>query len=56
MGTRGKAWLRHDTDHSPQSSVEVKNELEELSLLSTQASPWHVVGQLYFILMNLWVP
>jgi hypothetical protein len=26
MGTRGKAWLRHDTDHSPPFSVELRND------------------------------
>jgi hypothetical protein len=26
MGTRGKAWLGRDADHSPQSSAEVVNE------------------------------
>jgi hypothetical protein len=50
MGTggsfpRGKAQLGHDADHSPPSSTEGKKEWE-LYLLSHQAPPWRVVGQL----------
>jgi hypothetical protein len=37
-----------DTDHSPPSSVEIKNE-QELHLLFTQSPSWHAVGQLYFL-------
>jgi len=35
-----------DADHSPPSSAEVVNELE-LYLLSPQAPPWRVAGQLF---------
>jgi hypothetical protein len=42
-----KAQPGRDADHSPPSSAKVKNEWE-LYLLSPQAPPWHVVGQLYF--------
>jgi hypothetical protein len=34
-----------DADHSPPSSAEVKNEYE-LYILSPQAPPWRVMGQL----------
>jgi hypothetical protein len=49
MGTGGpfpgdKSQPGHDADRSP-SSVEVENEYE-LYLLSSQAPPWRVVGQL----------
>jgi hypothetical protein len=47
MGTGGKAWPGRDTDRSPPSSAEVKNE-QELYLLSPHVPPWCVVGQLYF--------
>jgi hypothetical protein len=52
MGTggsfpRGKVQPGRDADHSSPSSAEVKNE-QELYLLSPQAPPWHVAGQLYF--------
>jgi hypothetical protein len=43
-----------DADHSSSSSAEVKNK-EELYLLSPQAPPWRVVGQLrwtYFTLFQ----
>jgi hypothetical protein len=43
----GKARPGRDADHSPPSSAEVVNELE-LYLLSPQAPPWRVAGQLYF--------
>jgi hypothetical protein len=54
MGTRGpfprgKARPGSDADHSPPSSVKVKNE-QELYLLSPHAPPWHVAGLLYFFL------
>jgi hypothetical protein len=44
----GKARPERDADHSPPSSAEVMNELE-LYFLSPQASPWRVVGLLYFL-------
>jgi hypothetical protein len=44
----GKARPGHDTDHSPPSSAEVKNE-QELYLLSPHVPPWRVAGQLYFV-------
>jgi hypothetical protein len=47
MGTQGKAQSGHDTDCSPPSSAEVKNEYE-LYLLFPQAPPWHVAGVLCF--------
>jgi hypothetical protein len=40
----GKARPGRNADHSPPSSAEVVN--EELYLLSPQAPPWRVVGQL----------
>jgi hypothetical protein len=40
-----KARPGQDADHSPASSAEVENE-QELYLLSPQATPWRVVGQL----------
>jgi hypothetical protein len=43
----GKARPGCDADHSHPPSAEVKNE-EELYLLSPQAPPWRVAGQLYF--------
>jgi hypothetical protein len=43
----GKARPGRDADRSPQSSAEVKNELE-LYLLSRNMPPWRVAGQLYF--------
>jgi hypothetical protein len=45
----GKARPGRDADHSPPSSAEVKYE-KELYLLSANVSPWHVAGQLYFLL------
>jgi hypothetical protein len=45
----GKARPGRDTDHTPPSSAEVKNEYE-LYLISPQAPPWRVAGQLYFIM------
>jgi hypothetical protein len=42
----GKARLERDADHSPPSSAEVKKE-QELYLLSSQAPPRRVAGQLY---------
>jgi hypothetical protein len=52
MGTGGpfhmaKARLGRDSDHSPLSSAEVKNE-KELYLLSPKVPPRHVVGLLCF--------
>jgi hypothetical protein len=54
MGTAGpfpggKARSGRDADHSPPPSTGVKNE-HELYVLSTQALPWRVAGQLYFYL------
>jgi hypothetical protein len=54
MGTGGpfpgaKARPGRDTENSPPPSAEVKN--EELYLLSPQAPPWRVVGQLYFSIL-----
>jgi hypothetical protein len=43
----GKSRPGRDADHSLPSGAEVKNEYE-LYLLSPQAPPWHVAGQLYF--------
>jgi hypothetical protein len=40
-----------DADHSPPSSAEVVNE-QELYLLSPQAPPWRVVGQLFNIFIE----
>jgi hypothetical protein len=37
-----------DADHSPPSSAEVKNE-QELYLLSPEAPPWRVAGQIYLV-------
>jgi hypothetical protein len=53
MGTggpfpRGKARPGRDADHSHPSSAEAKYEYG-LYLLSPQAPPWRVVGQLYFL-------
>jgi hypothetical protein len=47
MGTRGKAWPGCDTDHSPPSSTEVKNELE-LNLLFPLVPAWHSKAAFYF--------
>jgi hypothetical protein len=44
----GKALPWRDSDHSPPSSAEVGNEYD-LYLLSPQAPPWRVVGQVLFI-------
>jgi hypothetical protein len=50
MGTGGpfpgdKARPERNADHSPPSNAEVDSE-QELHLLSPQAHPWCVVGQL----------
>jgi hypothetical protein len=45
MGTGGKVRPGCDADHSPPSSVEVKNELE-VYFLSPHVPPWNEVGQL----------
>jgi hypothetical protein len=45
MGTVGKARMERDTDHSPPSSAEVKNEYELYP--SPLKCLWHVVGLLY---------
>jgi hypothetical protein len=50
----GKARSGRDAGHSPPSSAEVKYE-KELYLLSHHVSPWHVAGQLYFLLSFLLV-
>jgi hypothetical protein len=42
-------WLGHDTDHSPPSNAKVKKEYV-LLLLSPQAPPWQVAGQIYLLL------
>jgi hypothetical protein len=47
----GKARPGRDADHSPPSSAEVKN--EEQYLLSPEAPPWHVAGQLTILLLLL---
>jgi hypothetical protein len=53
MGTeRGKVRPGRDADHSPPSSAEVKYE-QELYLLSPLVPPWHVAGQLYFLLSHV---
>jgi hypothetical protein len=44
-----------DADHSPLSSAEVMNEWE-LYLLSLQAPPWRVAGQLCFYFYIIAVP
>jgi hypothetical protein len=44
----GKVWPGRAAYHSPLSSAEVMNELE-LYLVSSQASPWCVMGLLYFM-------
>jgi hypothetical protein len=51
--TGGKTRPERDTDYSPPSSAEFKNE-QELYLLSPLAPPWRVAGQLTFLLgMNI---
>jgi hypothetical protein len=54
MGTGGKARPGRDADHSPPSSVEVKNEYE-LYLFSVHALPQHVAGQRYFYFYKLYL-
>jgi hypothetical protein len=46
----GKTRPGREADHSPPSSAEVKNELEQ-NLLSPQAPPWRVAGSLYLFLL-----
>jgi hypothetical protein len=46
----GKARPGRDADHSPASSVEVKNE-QELYLFSPHAPPWRIAGSLYLYLL-----
>jgi hypothetical protein len=51
----GKVQQGHNADHSPPSSGDVKKEWE-LHLLSPQAPPWRVAGQIYFICNCLMSP
>jgi hypothetical protein len=51
---RDTAWLGRDTDHSPSSSAEVKNErVGAIYGLSPLAPAWRVTGQLYFTVLFL---